>query len=319
MSLLHFAAKDIIPSLLILFGSEQNITSLSHKVSLKMAQYLDSFLASLPSTTKSYPYKGLEDLWSHVEERQREEGPAEMRGGYALFTGVDESSFHYDFELSESKSTSRLLDSYFPQSQILLVAMGMTGEHEMGHMNLASALLVKLSGMGGANLALKFTATKEYQTPTRTKRADQSFKPIDLPQDRSGFWPSLVMESGWSESKSKLQDDASWFLTESAGDVKVALTISIHQTMPEIVINKWEPEAAPTSTRSRVRPILAQQIVISKNKGQPTSTAIIEGATLVISFEDLFLRPPGRGEGNIEFTHKDLRDIAYPIWHEQNI
>jgi hypothetical protein len=36
-----------------------------------------------------------------------------------------------------------------------------------------------------------------------------------------------VMESGWSESSSKLRDDASWFLTESAGDVKVVFTISI--------------------------------------------------------------------------------------------
>lgn len=285
-----------------------------------MSQYLDSFIASLPRNTKSYPYKGLKDLWTHVEQRQRRESPAETCGEYALLTGVDEKSFHDDFELSDDKATSRrLLDSYFPQSQTLLITMGRSGEQEMGHMNLMSVLFVKLSGMGGANMALKATGSKEYQTPTRTKRADQSFKPRDLPQGRSEFWPSLVMESGWSESKSKLQDDASWFLRESAGDVKIALTISINQRIPEIVINKWEPKAAPTSTRNRVQPILAQQIVISKTKGQPTSTAIIKGAPLVIPFEDLFLRSPDSGEGNIEFTQKDLRDIAYPIWHEQNI
>lgn len=130
-----------------------------------------------------------------------------------------------------------------------------------------------------------------------------------------------MMESGWSESKLKLRDDASWFLRESAGHVKVALTISIQKQIPEIVIDKWEPEpaTASTSTRSGVQPILTQQIVISKAKGQPVSTAIVEGAPLVIPFGDLFLRPPRRGEGHIEFTHKDLRDFADLIWHEQHI
>lgn len=157
---------------------------------------------------------------------------------------------------------------------------------------------------------MKATGSKKYQTPSGIKRADQSFKPKDLPEGRSEFWPALVIETGWSESKQKLQDDASWFLRESAGDVKVAVTIEIHQEIPEIVIEKWEPKLNPTSPRIGVQSTLAQHIAISKTKGRPASTTTVEGAPLVIPFEDLFLRPPRPGEGNIKFTHQDLRDVV---------
>lgn len=96
-----------------------------------MASYLDSLIASLPS----YPYRGLESLWSHVE-RQRQDNPTEKRSEYALFTGVDSKSFHHDFEPSQEKLTSYLLDSYFPQLQTILIKIGISGEDELGHLHL---------------------------------------------------------------------------------------------------------------------------------------------------------------------------------------
>ena len=61
--------------------------------------------------------------------------------------------------------------------------------------------------------------------------------------------------------------------------------------MPGIVIDKQERQLSPTSTRSRVQPILAQHIVVSETKTQPRSNATIESTRLVIPFKELFLRP----------------------------
>lgn len=60
-----------------------------------------------------------------------------------------------------------------------------------------------------------------------------------------------------------------------------------------------------------MQPILAQHIVISKTKGQPGSIATTESASLMIPLDNLSLRPRCRDDGNIEFTNKDLRDVAY--------
>ena len=99
---------------------------------------------------------------------------------------------------------------------------------------------------------------------------------------------------------------------------KVVLTISIYHKMAEIFINKLE-QICPNKLSHHVQFNLAQHIVVSKTKEQPGSIATTPSAPLLTPFEDLFLRPPCRDEGNIVFTHKGLRDIAGLIWHMQHI
>lgn len=99
---------------------------------------------------------------------------------------------------------------------------------------------------------------------------------------------------------------------------KVVLTISIYHKMAEIFINKLE-QIRPNKLSHHVQSNLAQHIVVSKTKEQPGSIATTESAPLLTPFEDVFLRPPCRDEGNIVFTHKGLRDIADLIWHMQHI
>lgn len=80
-------------------------------------------LEGLPSTTNQYPYKGLEDFWSHIDEEQARflDDQTGESSEYVVFTNVDNQTFTRDFDIIKHKSSWRLLDSYEPSSQILLV------------------------------------------------------------------------------------------------------------------------------------------------------------------------------------------------------
>ncbi|CRL28005.1 unnamed protein product [Penicillium camemberti] len=113
------------------------------------------------------------------------------------------------------------------------------------------------------------------------------FLPKRLPCSRTTKWPSLVVETGFSETPSKLTSDAEFWLSESNGDVQMS----------------WE------LVDDRVK---CQQ-VITINKGQNNSQP------LVIRFDKLFLRPPTiPRETNISIDNTILNEIASEIWEEQS-
>jgi hypothetical protein len=47
------------------------------------------------------------------------------------------------------------------------------------------------------------------------KEPDESWIPCTLPAGRTDKWPSLVVESGFSETLRQLQRDAEWWLCRS--------------------------------------------------------------------------------------------------------
>ncbi|KAF7121832.1 hypothetical protein CNMCM5793_009385 [Aspergillus hiratsukae] len=64
------------------------------------------------------------------------------------------------------------------------------------------------------------------------KEADQSCRPVHLPAGHSNHWPSVVVESAYSESQSKLANDARWWLNASEGELKTAITFMVTGILP---------------------------------------------------------------------------------------
>lgn len=129
----------------------------------------------------------------------------------------------------------------------------------------------------------------------------------------------MVMESGFSESESQLDGDAMWWVKESRGDVKMAITISVDRKKPTIVFRRWgSVQTGQTRTRVQVEPVLQQSVVVSKPHGQ--STVSVSNGPLTLPFGDLFLAKPvaTKGERDIEFTDTDLEAIARKVWDKQN-
>ena len=90
-------------------------------------------------------------------------------------------------------------------------------------------------------------------------------------------------------------EDARWWLTESRGDVKNTLTVSIHQTERAVVIDSWE--------------------WVGRQDGNQ-HVAHVACAPFTIPFQDLFLRKPAAGsrEEDLVFDVEELKYMAYMIW-----
>lgn len=163
-------------------------------------------------------------------------------------------------------------------------------------------MLTKLAAMNGVHISLDWTGSAEIYASSCIKKADQTFAPRKLPHGRSDVWPTLVIQSGFIESKPKLQADAKWWITESRGDVKTVPVTCVHPMEAEIIIQKRES-------------IVKQQVVVSWLDGR--SEPVVRNGPLVVSFENLFLRVPDYTEGDIVFTDDDLAEVAKTVWEKQ--
>lgn len=65
-----------------------------------------------------------------------------------------------------------------------------------------------------------------FEGHSTSKEADAAMKPITS-QRLAMDWPTLVFESGFSESLRRLRTDAKWWLTNSSSQVKIVILIDI--------------------------------------------------------------------------------------------
>ncbi|KAK0734113.1 hypothetical protein B0T26DRAFT_630926 [Lasiosphaeria miniovina] len=123
-----------------------------------------------------------------------------------------------------------------------------------------------------------------------------------------GAWPTLVIESGHSESLGESHNDMKWWFSTSDHQVKIVLLAKFDDTRSIIILEKREEEAktclGATTTRrfAAIQPTLRQSITIAQNATtDPVSYNVTRGA-LKLSFRLLFLRNPGPEEADFLFT-----------------
>lgn len=259
----------------------------------------------LSPTTSEYPYQGMQ----HFQDMIHKEA-AEPDQSYVIFSNIDENTFLRDFDEFHSHSYS----DYFPQLRIILARMPASELHEEAHGELNNTLLIKLAAMG-VRTQLRSLVGADVVTPTRTKKPDQSYRPVNLPAGHSNRFPSVVIESAWSERQSKLADDARWWLNASQGELKTAITISVQKKKRAITIEKWEAISRPTRGEpGKMVPEVVQKVTMTREgDGKPVH---VTGAPLVIGFDKLFLRPAeeDKGEGDVFLDNDDLTLVADLTW-----
>ncbi|KAI2703907.1 hypothetical protein CBS147372_2376 [Penicillium roqueforti] len=116
------------------------------------------------------------------------------------------------------------------------------------------------------------------------KQPDNAFLPpsrCTIPLSSTG-WPTLVIETGVSESLSQLRADAAKWFADSNGDVRIALVIAIKDS--RVDIEKWQlaPEgASPLDLQvpDSQQPYCAQEITITPQG--------VTGTPLVLPFTAL--------------------------------
>jgi hypothetical protein len=196
----------------------------------------------------------------------------------------------------------------------ILILKVPTAEHERSHRNFSKELVISAAGMGLKREFDELGATT-FKTPRMSKEGDSAFKPLSI-RPRKGDWPTIVLESGWSESLTRLRRDARLWLEESGGDVKIVLLFSIGRGVRAgtMIIEKWENRPVPANrpvTRSMPAAVATQIQAITINSNSNT----VNGAPLTLEFRKIFLRqavPPL--EHDFTFTTQDLSEFATDFW-----
>jgi hypothetical protein len=248
-------------------------------------------------------------------------------GPYLIFRPVTKDGLLNIERARENDEIDRgIRITHYVDWDILIVKVP-TVQHEVAHRKFSEKLVIRVSGMGLEDEFASLGATT-FRTPRMTKEGDSSYRPLSM-RPRGTDWPTIVFESGWSESLIKLQQDARFWLEDSGGDVKIVLLFSIGRgaRAGTMIIEKWENRPVPANrpaTRSVTRaaatlpnppppppqtPTQIQAITIDSN------TNTINGAPLILEFQKVFLRqavPPL--EHDFTFTAQDLLTFATIFW-----
>lgn len=168
------------------------------------------------------------------------------------------------------------------------------------------------------------------------KEADSAWGPRRQIPGHDNKWPTLVLEVGLSENLHRLHIDLKWWFSNSQGQVKVVLVVSIQQKEPKVVLERWELQRRRThsyplrslggipkegtwqNNQGPAVPTMVQKITYTLNPSTHTMTST--GGPLVIPFHKIFLNntAPYSIQGDFVFTAAAFeQEIAMEVWEAQ--
>jgi len=285
-----------------------------------------------------HQYIGIPNLRRCVRAQSTELQAGRSNQQYLVFQGVTE--YHLDKIDHERASIGKHTRmSHDTDDDILVIKLMPAAEHENAHITLGTDLVLALIGMGLPRHCLYALGGTTFHGRNSSKEADAAFKPRSRTQKTD--WPTIVFESGLSESLPRLRVDAQWWLTNSGGDVNIVVLISITPAVKRLRFEKWCLRPAPgnrPATRANPNsnplvltrvPTRVQEITVIQNLAaqpstiaQPSATIqpgpapryTVTGAPLTLGFQDILLRAPVPPEGNVTFTIADLSQFAEEFW-----
>ncbi|KAB8262129.1 hypothetical protein BDV32DRAFT_136828 [Aspergillus pseudonomiae] len=162
--------------------------------------------------------------------------------------------------------------TYFPDIETLIVKVP-SKQQEKAHATIGGRLIRKVARMGVGDL--------EFQA---------------LGATQPGGWPLLVVEAGVSESMPRLRCDASWWISNSNGEVQMVLIIEVSRN----------PKKVP-QTQVQPGPVCQAHKVWATMIDQQANPPMVLGAPLRLEFYKVIGRPAiPLMEHDIVFTSADL-------------
>jgi hypothetical protein len=266
-----------------------------------------------------YQFTGIPDLRKRVQSQAHELAAGRTTEQYLVFRGITKDNLaQIDYQRASIGKGTRI--THYTDIDLLIVKVP-SAEHEGAHLTLSDEVNEKLRGMGLPKRSLWPCGGTTYDGFSSSKEGDSTYRPKCRPGKSE--WPTLVIEAGFSESLAKLRTDAGWWLTNSKGDVKITIVISISPAQKSLWIEMWylQPRipAAPVTRANGPVPTKIQELTIIQNPPIPTppgniTTYAVTGAPLILEFEKLLLRVPVPPEGDVIFTAADLQAWADEFW-----
>ena len=230
---------------------------------------------------------------------EREKGPLGFAYDPYFIIDIDERSFLECFVNSGDKLLMLSWEMYDHTYQSALLKMESSPHAVAGG---AFSTIFSAWARRVADPILTPTSTRTVRGQTRTKKADLSWAPRDIPQGGSHKWPTFAGEVAWSEPRTKLQADIEFWLDDPESCVNVAITITVLRG--RIKIESWE-------RNQNQPPSPTQWIEITRNSHGACPKV---SGQLEIKFSDVFLRAKGPGEIDFILSEADMNEIAIQIW-----
>ncbi|KAK1140109.1 hypothetical protein N8T08_010865 [Aspergillus melleus] len=134
---------------------------------------------------------------------------------------------------------------------------------------------------------------------------------------------ATLMETGVTESRNRLEEDAKWWFHNSNGAVRIVVTVKLLSTSVEVRKCQLLPPNAPNPAprpyvlnlrqQPALMPPFAQQIPANQQifclQKVTVTRNTVQGAPIIIPFRALFDRAPMPNERDIRITTADLRYI----------
>ncbi|KAJ5129311.1 uncharacterized protein N7515_005350 [Penicillium bovifimosum] len=213
-----------------------------------------------------------------------------------------------------SSSSARSMFSYDTRSMIIKLV---TGVHQVASRGLFCEVQDVVRDMS-LHRSILVVGSARVRGVSSSKEADESWALSQPIPGRDAKWPTVAVEVGDSESYGKLKADAEWWLTNSRGDVKLLLIVSINPKTPNITFETAFSDAVGSLPHHQpcYLPTIRQSITISRHGAQITASPEVP---LTIEFEELFCRRPVPPEHNIDISPDQLRHISSDVWMEQGL
>jgi len=189
--------------------------------------------------------------------------------------------------------------------------------HETAHLLVFDEIRVIIFQMGLQRKSIPTGSAEFKGTGMKNKQGDSGLRP-DPPRSAGIQYPTLVIEAGDSESLPRLYKDKDWWFNNSSptlprGDVRIVLLIKVYPRTKRIVIEQWHRSFYQSpSARVEIKPHPHKPFSLDDN-----SCWIVEGAPMVIPFQEVFLRPAQGQETDIVLAEDFLADLVMLCWRSK--
>lgn len=225
---------------------------------------------------------------------------------HSIRTSSNTTTRERDVESPDIIPTFSIRTTFDPVTELLVVKI-ITGEHNQVAFAVHRAIDQSLRQMGLAEAVHDYGCV-DIDVGRVKKQADMGWGPRRPPRGYPKR-PTVVLEVGVSETRSKLYRDMNIWLDPTRGNANVAIAIQVNRRRPLISIDKWMWDAV------NGKPLNCQHIEVAESDPDEVK---LSGGPLIIPFHLLFLRQPqGTRETDVVIDQEWLQKIAEWGWEMQ--
>lgn len=251
-------------------------------------------------------FRSIDDVRAFVSQQAKtlEEDKAQFQ--FCKITGVPKTAFE---NLDENGIAGGRIFYDF-QTQDLIVKLIPIAALEYAHTNLMSGISNRIIALGVPPNELCILGASTQKGEFAARQADSSFKPT--PERRGeNDCASLMIECGLSQSLPDLRAAANWWLSNTQGQVRVVIVVSVDLQNKCVFLEIWKmvlSSGTETGAGTRARtsspfPSAIASVTVSCNQN-----AYIASGELRLDLYDIMLRYPVRGATQITFTPAELAE-----------